>query len=281
MQAAPESNANARHVELVLESVDGLPSLSQTATRLLALGSADEVDIEEVVSLIESDPGMTARILGLCRRADRGTSRRITSVRRAVVMLGFEAVRLAALSVSVYELVQDQAAEREAPELDASRIGHAVDSAALWKHAVAVACCAEQLAERHPRLGVKAEEAFVAGLLHDLGRLVLGLVLPRSAQRVYQLAERRGEDSAPIERRIIGLDHHTVGRRIAARWGLPRALQDVMWWHSQPLEALPDEPHRPLIAAVTIAKAFCREQHLGGSGDFGSPASSQIGRAHV
>ena len=73
-------------VEELLEQVDALPTLSPVALRLLALGSADEVDIDEVVALLESDPALTAMILGLCRRADRGLGDRIDTVKRAVVI---------------------------------------------------------------------------------------------------------------------------------------------------------------------------------------------------
>ncbi|MAY74200.1 MAG: hypothetical protein CMJ31_05620 [Phycisphaerae bacterium] len=270
-QFPAESRASSRRVELVLDQVDRLPTLSPIAMQLLALGSADEVDIDEVVDLISSDPALTAMILGLCRRADKGITATITTVKRAVVLLGLDAVRSAVLSVTVYELISDQAENNE-------RIGRStdggtkpIDRAGLWKHAIAVACCAELLAEKHTKLGVKAEEAFVAGLLHDVGRLVLDLVLPKAVARVHELAERRGSDSAPVERQLIGIDHHTAGRRVAQRWGLPIALQDVMWRHGQPFSALPDEPHRPLIGLVTLAKSYCRQQHLGWSGDFSEP----------
>lgn len=275
--AAPagETRFSSKHVDLVLDRVDRLPTLSPIAMRVLSLGSADEVDIDQVVELLESDPALTTMILGLCRRADRAMNSRITTVKRAVVMLGMDAVRSAVLSVSVYELIR-----AESDEVD--RLGKAgdggaprVDRAGLWKHAVAVACCSELLAEQHRTLGVKPEEAFIAGLLHDLGRLVLELVLPKAVARVSELAERRGCNSAAIERQLIGIDHHTAGRRVAMRWGLPAPLQDVMWRHGQPFSTLPEESNRALIGLVTMAKAYCQQQHLGWSGDFGEPPAPE------
>ena len=271
-RSAADSGAS-RQVELILEQVDSLPTLSPVALQVLTLGSADEVEIDEVVRLLESDPALTATILGLCRRADKGLGDRIDTVKRAVVMLGMDAVRSAVLSVHVYEMLRERGElnDRDGRTPDPMEGEPRFDRVGLWKHSVAVACASELLAKRNPELGVQPDEAFVAGLLHDLGKLVLELVLPRALGRVAELAERRSSDAAPIERTIVGLDHHTAGRRVAARWRLPVALQDVMWLHSQPYRSLPELPHRPLIGLVTLAKAFCRRQHIGWSGDFGEP----------
>src|SRR5215831_8005618 len=114
--------ARARQVELILERVQTLPTLSPVAARLLSIGTIDEVLIADVVKIIESDPALSTRILGLCRKADRGLGDRITTVKRAVLMLGIESVRSAALSVSVYDLMskEDEAARKE---LDAAMAG--------------------------------------------------------------------------------------------------------------------------------------------------------------
>lgn len=264
----------SERVGLLIERIDALPTLSAVATRLMSLGSVDDVDFGEVVSLLESDPALTTTILGLCRRAGRGMATPATTVRRAAAMVGLEAVRMAALSVSVFELMADQSAESD--RLGASGDlpeGHEpVDRTGLWKHAVAVACAAELLAGRAPGLRIAPAEAFVAGLLHDVGRLVLELAAPRLGARASRAAEERGSDSAAIERQLIGMDHHAMGRRVAEKWGLPESIRDVMWLHGQPLRAVPTGSSRGLVGLVKLAKAFCRVHHLGWSGDFGEPA---------
>lgn len=261
----------ARQVELILQQVDALPTLSPVATRLLSVSSVDEADLDELVGLLETDPSMTARILSLVRRADKGANQdNITTVRRAVIMLGLEAVQAAVLAVCVYELF-----DRAGHDLDrhaARGPGGVFDRVGFWRHSVAVACAAQSIARAHPGKGVTPDEAFVAGLLHDIGKLVLELVLPRSYGRVLELAEHRGVDSAGVERELIGLDHHTAGKRLATRWGLGRSLAEVMWLHSQPLRSLPDVPGRAMIELVTVAKALCRRLHVGWSGDFAPDA---------
>jgi signal transduction histidine kinase/HD-like signal output (HDOD) protein len=273
---ATQQNARARQIELILQQVDTLPTLSPIAARLLQITSPVDADLDEIVQLIETDPAMTGKILGLCRRADRGLGDRITTVRRAVVMLGLEAVQSAVLSVTVYELME-HAATTAGRDMDGPEgvlphgPEHAFDRVGFWKHCVAVAAASELIAESHGRLGVAPEEAFVAGLLHALGKMALDLILPRAYRRVLGLAERRRIGSAGAERDVLGIDHHTAGRRLAEHWCLPHALQDVMWLYGQPASTLPDLPHKRLIGVVSVALVLCRSLHLGWSGDFSTP----------
>lgn len=265
----------ARQVELILERVDALPTLSTVATRLIRVSSATDVEIDEIAKIIEVDPALSMRILGLCRRADRGLGDRITTVKRAVVMLGIEAVRAAALSVSVYDVMaRDGDQQRE--QLDAtisegsSLAGtRGFDRTGFWKHSIGVAAASELIASAQKDLGVVPEEAFLAGLLHGIGRLALDLVLPKAYDRVVRLAEKRACSTTSLERELIGLDHHTAGKRVAAHWQLPAALQDVVWLHDQPAAALPAREAARLAAIVSAARALCRQVHLGWSGDFG------------
>lgn len=258
------ADPRARQVELVLGRLTDLPTLSPIAQRLLTISSEDDFDLREVTRLIEADPSTSARILALCRRAELGLGDRITTVKRAILMLGMDAVRSAVLSVSVYDAMQKATADQQHPEEAGG-----FDRAGFWRHAVGVACCAEMLAREHKAIGVSHDEAFIAGLLHDLGRLALQVALPRAVARVVQLAEHRQCDSAPLERQIIGLDHHLAGRRVAQKWELPEALSNVMWLHGQPSSAVPDVPERNLVCLVTIARQICRQLHIGWSGDFG------------
>ncbi|MFM9996696.1 MAG: HDOD domain-containing protein [Phycisphaerales bacterium] len=263
---ATSEHARVRQVELILQQVEALPTLSPIAARLLQISSPADADLDEIVTLIESDPALTARILGLCRRADRPVLERITTVRRAVVMVGLEAVQSAVLSVSVYELMDGAGAGAEADDDEPRE--HRFDRKGFWTHCVAVACASELIADAHDGLKVVPEEAFVAGLLHDLGKLALDLALPRAYSRVIGLAERRGVAGSGVERELIGLDHHTAGKRLGEHWGLPHALQDAMWLHGQPPGSIPDLPHKALVSIVSVADAVCRGLHLGWSGDF-------------
>jgi len=269
-----DGSGSADRVELILERVETLPTLGPVAARLLTLTSSDDYEVDEVCSLIETDPSLTAKVLALCRHGSTRLADRTTTVRRALLALGIERVRSAVLSVSVYELM-DRAGHESDLRLSSTEqapIG-SFDREGFWTHSIGVACASELIVSGQPELGVRPDDAFVAGLLHDLGRLALDVILPRAHERVIGMADRRRCASATVEREVFGLDHHQIGRRLAEHWGLPEHLSDVMWLHSQPRDALPMVEHRALISMVSVAKALARELHIGWSGDFDQPRS--------
>jgi len=265
--------ARVRQVELVLSQISSLPTLSPIAARLMTVAGADDADLGEIAQLIESDPGLAARILGLCRRADRGLAQRVSSVKHAVTLLGLDAVRACVLSVHIYDIMQPARPRALRALEDSTEPGalSAFDRPGFWRHSIAVACTSEMLAEEIAGSPVAPEEAFLAGLVHDLGTLALDYVLPRSYQRVLELAERRRSDGAPVEHEVIGLDRYAAGRRLASHWRLPDEITDVIWLCGQPAERVPDRSHRRLVALVTLARAFCRSLHLGWCADFSAP----------
>ena len=95
------------------------------------------------------------------------------------------------------------------------------DRTGLWIHSLAVACCCEQIAQLHPELGVDGEQAYLAGLLHDLGKMALDVVLPQAYERVLSMSASRRCPLSLIEQTVLGFDHHTAGKRLAEHWKLP------------------------------------------------------------
>ncbi len=260
MTSLADHSAQARCVELILQQLDELPTLSPIAVRLLELTSSEDGKFSEVVKLIAADPSLASKVLKLCRAAHEGRARGVKTIDRAVVMLGFEAVRTAVLSVEVFELLDQSGSASGERRTDRPRF----DRLAFWHHSLAVSACAELLAKFvHRRHGkIEASDAALAGLLHDLGMLALHVSLPTSWDRVCELAESHAIPLAEAARRIIGIDSHTAGKRIAEHWGLPTSVRDCIWLNGQPFEALPDVPHRGLIGLISLADAVARRQHL-------------------
>lgn len=267
---ADGASARARQIELILAQVESLPTLSVVATRVLALSAGDDAGIAQISALIEADPALSTRVLSLSRRASVGMPAGITTVKRAMVMLGLEAVQAAILAIDIYEVMRQLPGSPEVRD-DGTP---AFDRTGFWLHSIAVGCCAQRLAEAHPDLHVRPDEAFTAGLVHDLGKLVLDWVMPRSFARAIQMGEAHALPLAQAERAVLGVDHHVVGKRLGEHWSLPHALQDVMWLHGQARAALPDVKHRDLIVLVTAADALVRAQHLGWSGHAGEPTGT-------
>ncbi len=272
-----------RRIELILRQVDQLPTLPAVATKLLELTADHESQSQEVIDLVSSDPALTAKVLSACRRADRGVreSDNLT-VERAVLLLGYAHVRNLVLSLKVLELFDDDARQKKLGLVDEDgvdpcpeKVGPHFDCAGFWAHCLGVAVAAERIAAAAKDKELNKDDAFVCGLLHDVGKLALAWVLPKAYERVAELAEVHQNNVAEHERSLIGVDHHTAGKRLAEQWKLPHRLQDVMWLHGSPFETLPALPHRKMIGVVQLADLCVRQRHLGYSGNFTTGTDAQ------
>jgi signal transduction histidine kinase/HD-like signal output (HDOD) protein len=308
-QGPPGDEILSRRTELVLRELEQLPTLPSVASRLLGMGASDEVDVKEIARVIESDPALTTRLLSLCRRAAYRTRNPITTVEMAVVMLGLDAVRSLVLSVAIFDW-SAKAAGRGRSTAGAEARGETrgdgraegrgdargegrprrgrgspgagreardaterpgFNRVGFWQHAIAVACCCDLIAREHPHLDFAPEEAFVAGLVHDIGKLALELVLPRAYGRVIELAEARQGNIADFERPIVGLDHAAAGACLAERWGLPELLTSAIGLHHAEPAAVAGHEHGALAMLVRLSDTVCRRLALGWSGNYADP----------
>lgn len=266
----------SRRTELVLRELGALPTLPTVAARLLQLGAQDDAEVKDVVRLIESDPTITARLLSLCRRAAHRTRHPITTVEMAVVMLGLDAVRSLVLSVAIFDWTSGVSSRKQRAPRPGTASPQPFNRTGFWQHSIAVACAAELIAREHPELGLHPEECFVCGLVHDLGKLALEVVLPRAYARVVELAETRQGNIADFERPILGMDHLAAGTRLAELWGLPAALRETIAGHATPYDHLQEGEHRALVGVVGVADALCRRLGLGWSGNYAAEPDDRM-----
>ena len=260
------SDAKEKRVELILQQLQQLPTLPNVAVRVLEVTGREDTSSKDVVGLITADQSLTAKILQLVHRAGSGVRGEVNTVERAVVLLGFEAIRSAVLAVTVFQTLEKDTVT-----------GGRFKREEFWRHSIAVACCAELLADAVGRREVlETSEAFVCGLLHDIGKVALDSVLPKSFDRVVEAADLLRGNIADVERSVIGLDHMVVGKRLAERWQLPATVRDCLWLHGQAPESLPTSVKNPaMVNLITLADALVREQHLGYSGNYVYPISRQ------
>ncbi len=286
-KSAKTDTNKSRRIEMILRQVDSLPTLPAVALRLLSLTASDESDAREVIETVSADPALTANILAMCRHSDTGVRSDGLTIEKAVLLLGFNAVRNAVLSLKVMEVFgrEERSGTSDEPEggkrpddesLVANRsslVPAPFDRTGFWRHSLAVAVAAEQIAAAHSdQDDLPPAEAFVCGLLHDIGKLAIDFVLPKSYDRVAELVDLNQGNIAEFERRVIGIDHHTAGKRLAQQWDLPQMLQDCIWLHGAPLETLPQLDHRRMIGLVRLADLVARQQHIGYSGNFAMKA---------
>ncbi len=242
--------------ELILHQLDKLPTLPVVAARLLTVTTSDDACARDVVEIIESDAALTAAVLRMVRRANVGLPGETLTVLRAVTMLGFSTVRNAVLALRLHDVFARDEDGASAVEIRRE----------FWRHNLAVACVAEAVGER---LGGRqlAGEAFVCGLMHDIGKIALETCLPKSYARALDRVKNRGVCICDAEREVFGFDHTVAGRRLTARWRLDPAISECAWLHHQAPEGLPSSVRfGRLVRIVHLADTVVRRERIGFSG---------------
>lgn len=189
-----------------------LPTIPTVLAKILAIVGSDSASTRQLVEVIEKDQTLTAKLLRLANGAFFGQSRRVSTVPRAILLLGFSTVRNLALGVKVW---------------DALGTGVSTDKLErLWEHSVIVALCARTLAGRLH--ACDPDEAFTSGLLHDIGRLVIA---SRFRAQYWQLAGPGVEPSPADEQGAFGVDHAEVGGWLLEAWRLPTTVVESVRLH--------------------------------------------------
>jgi len=220
-----------------LRSIPSLPTLYEELT--VALRSED-VSFGKIAQIISKDVGMAAKILQLANSAFLGTSGRVSSLSQALTLIGNETVRTLVLSVHVFS------------QFDGNSKASA-SLPALWDHSIAVSALAQRIANSENCPKTMLEECFTAGLLHDIGKVVLLAELPRD---YLEVCSKAGE-KADAERELLGCTHAEVGAYLISIWGLPFPLVHAVAYHHHPGETA--ETKFSSLTAVHVADAIASE----------------------
>jgi putative nucleotidyltransferase with HDIG domain len=218
---APSTDAQTLRV-IIEEQLKDLPTLPVVVAKILQTASSPRASARDLQALISVDGGLTAKILRLANSSFYGRQRRITTLTDAVLVLGFNTVRNLALSASML----DSLAPRGAAQV--------FDWRAYWEHCTAVALLCRMLARRKGLPAGGVEEAFVAGLLHDIGKLFLGKYCPELLAEVVLTAETYRLSMGEAEWMLMGTTHALLGQTIAERWNFPDTLASAIGAHHEP-----------------------------------------------
>jgi len=192
-----------------------LPTIPTVLAKIVQLADGETSNARQLVEVVEHDQALTGKILRLANSAFFGQSRRVATIPRAVVLLGFATVRNLALGVKVWETLGTGIAR--------SRLQK------LWGHSVTVAVAAKTLVSRL-RAG-NPDEAFTGGLLHDIGRLMLAM---RFRDEYWQVVDGVGGDAIHrVESSTFGVDHAEVGAWMLEAWSLPPGIVEAVRWHHE------------------------------------------------
>lgn len=228
-------------IKRVIGKIDSLPVLPDVYQELVACLRSPDASIAEVSRIIGQDVGMTAAILKVVNSAYFGLQKSIANIERAVTFLGIESVMALVLEHGIISGAQ-------VPDM----AGFSLES--LRRDGLRTAAAARAIARVEPTLAETQDEAFLSGVLHDIGRLVLAMGLPREYAEVGVYQQQQGVRRIEAERAVIGTTHPEAGAYLLGLWGFPNSVLEAVLFHETPGEA-PTES-LSLLTAVHVAHAF-------------------------
>lgn len=242
---------NFEQIIAKVERSGEIPTIGAVAAEVMRLAGDPDTEFLQVGQVISRDPSLTARVLHVANSPYFGVRGEVASVERAVGLMGMQEVRNIVLSVSV---ISDFSGEFG---------GEAFNWERFWDHSAGCALIAQVFA-RLLRLPTGGDE-FVAGLLHDVGKILLGHHFPEEFARTLELSAAEGILMTEAESRVFGTDHSCLGSWLAERWSFPDSIQTALGWHHRVDEV---RDHRLLTAVIHLADLFTKIKQIGFGGDF-------------
>lgn len=233
----------------VLDGIRDLPTLPTSYFKISKLLQDVNTPSREVYRVLESDQAVASKVLRLVNSSFFGFSRRVTQISQAVRLLGYTTIRNAVLSISVFDSFP-------------SKTTQFFDRREFWRHTIATAIVSRQLARR-----LKAgqeDDAFVGGILHDVGKLVLDQCLPEEFRKILAYVQDNNVSMVEAEREVFGATHTEIGEYLLEKWKLPNSLIEVVALHHTPANI---RSNPQLVSLVHLGDHLSRRFQVGNGGD--------------
>ncbi len=239
----------------LIKKIKDLPTISTVAIQINEELKKESLTAKSLAALINQDPSLTAKLLKLANSAYYGLVKQVTTMEKAVMVLGLHAIQSLAFTVSVYKV------------FNAS--GEAVfNFPGLWLHSLGCGVAAKNLAlARTPAL---AEQAFVGGIIHDIGKIAMADRLPAEMARMMTLIKEKKISQSAAEEEVFGFSHQKIGARMAVAWNFPDKYVFAVKSHHQQSFSLKeqDDPDALLLAeAVLVGNKIAKSLGFGVSTD--------------
>jgi HD-like signal output (HDOD) protein len=235
-------------VEQVISQLDAIATLPEVTAKISAVIKDPDSSASDLTEVMSHDPALVARVMQVINSALYARPTPIETLERAVVLLGFDGMQKIALAASLGALFKG------------TKLCTGFTAKDLWKHCIGVAVAARDIA-CSAKLPIR-EEAFLAGMTHDLGCLAALQVMPEELRKVCEAA---GKPDAPplieLERQAWGFDHQQLGGALAAHWNLPIYCQLIAAHHHEP-ETAPEDV-RQLAVLIYVADTLCCQERIG------------------
>lgn len=230
-----------------MKGVGVLATLPEVTSRIITTVENPRSSASELHKIISHDPALVTRILKLVNSAFYGLPQQINSIDRAIVLLGLNAVKNIAVAASLGQMFRGV------------QLCEGKTAKDLWTHCIAVAVAARELAKTL-KLPL-AEEAFLTGMIHDVGIMVSLQAWPEKTRSVGNTVMKKGGEYCAIEEQILGVDHQLLGKCLAEQWKFPVMCQQVAAFHHKPTEAAGEWVQ--LVRVVYLADTLCCQAGVG------------------
>lgn len=246
------------HQKQIEKFIGRMPSLSTTVGKVMEICSRTDASPNELNKVISLDPVLTGQVLKLINSAYYSLVNKITSLTRAITMLGLNTVKNMALSTAIIKTVSGVKKSRVLP------------TSKFWAHSISVGVSAKLLATAKDVPLMEREEYFIAGLLHDLGKIPFG----DEYAEVLKFARQEQIPLFEAERELLGIDHQEVGLMIAEKWKLNEAITNCIGYHHSVESA--KVQNRQQIAFVALGNIYSNIYDIGYAGDM-FPSEEAVG----
>ncbi len=230
-------------IDTLLDEVVTLPSLPDTVVRLTDVIDSPDCPLSEIAHIISSDPALAMKTLRLINSAYYGLTNKVTTIEHSVVLLGAKVIKNLALTATVFDSMSQTAG---------SFLAHCAG--------VGVAMSTFSRVGAAGRIIASSDEAFLFGLLHDIGRIIFAEAMPQHYASVIEMARRDGMPLWQAERQLIGVDHAELGGKLADRWRLNKPMVDAISGHHNP--AIIEGEFQCIAATLSLADFTAYESGL-------------------
>jgi len=242
-------NANILRIKAYIGSMPSLPTTVAKVMEICNNPKTSPTDLDKVISL---DPVLMGKVLKLINSAYYGLQNQVTSLVRAIIMLGVNTVKNLALSTAILDKLVDKTGFR------------ALNMEGFWRHSLCVGVVAKMIARKKNVPAQRLDEFFAAGLLHDIGKIPLNNALADEYVKAMALADRERIAIHLAEKRSIDIDHAETGSMIADAWHLDGPIADAIRFHHDVLQY--DGKNVDIVLAVAVADYYASREGIGFSG---------------
>ena len=241
-------------VRCIIDKVHQLPTLPIVANKITSLIKDPTCTAIKVSEILDKDQSLTTKVLRLVNSVYYSLCTNVTNVQHAVALVGFKNISQMIISISVFDVFK-------------GRYGEEFDRVGFWKHSIGCAVISRMIAEKmnYPKL----DDSFTAGLLHDIGKVVLDQYLHEEMTKIIKLVKEKDVSFVDAEYEVLGLSHADIGEQVMKNWKIPTSITVAVKYHHQGPNERADSPLSQdlIVDIVRLSDVICKREKIGSTGD--------------